>query len=758
METKITVKIINLSSKVFNQHHISLLQRGLKFVPTPKGPDLMTLEKDIKEYVRLLKLKEYFHYRTYTDDDSLLKPHSDFTPMQTRHPVLQSVCDTLTSTAENLQNLVPDNNYSNLSYDERTALQDLKQDDTIVIKEADKGSVVVILDKAFYRNQMLSTLSNTSIYKCHKSNIDNSISLKIKKFASKYYTSGMLTLKERKYITNFNFTTANFYGNPKIHKSETIKAAVNSMNGPYIHIETDDITFRGITGCPNSPTSKLSELLNVLLKPFISKIKSHVKDTTDFLNKLNRFSRDELQDIILITVDVVSMYPSIKKDLGLKALRHFCDKYPELLHDRFTVDFIIEGMIIILDDNLCQFDDKFYTQISGTCTGTTVAPTYATLTMAYLEFLLMDKLINIYSPNVVDYISNNWLRYLDDGFIAWNKNFGDVDLFINALNSLDDNINFTYEIHEQQVSYLNVLVYKGDHSLLCDIFYKETDTREYLPFSSCHVHHCKINIPYNLCRTICTIVEDPDIMYNRLYELRTHLLKSKYPINIINSAINKAAAMDQIDLRTPRDKDNSEVLVFVSDYNPKNPTVSHILHNCMSLLKANPLLKEIFGDIKFINSKREPPSLYTQLTHSKFVTTKPVFGTFKCHTKQCKTCPAMYETNKYYFWRADYVWNIREHFDCSTKDCIYVLTCQGCANYYIGKTVNLRNRMTKHRADIIDDNLRLAYVHRHIERCGRGKFFVTPFYKVKTKGLVAHLSIESYFIRKFKPALNTLGT
>ena len=753
------MKIINLSNKTLNVNHISLLQRGLKFVPTPKGPDLMNLEKDIKSFVRLLKLKEFFFNRpNNNEDDSLVKPSSDFTPYKIRHPVLQSVCDTLVSTAENLQNLVPHNNYSNLSYEERIALQDLKNDNSIVIREADKGNVVVILDREFYKNKMLSTLNDTNIYMRHKKNIDNSISLKIKKFASKFYTSGVLTLKERKYITNFNFTTANFYGNPKIHKSQTIKAAVNTMDGPYIHIQTDDIKFRGITGCPNSPTSKLSELLMILLKPFITKIKSHVKDTTDFLNKLSRFNRDELDDIILVTVDVVNMYPSIKKALGFQALRYFCDTYPELLHDRFNIDFIIEGMSLILDYNLVHFNDTFYTQISGTTTGTTVAPIYATLTMAYLEVILINKLKDLYSPSVVDYISNNWLRYLDDGFIAWNSKFGEISLFIDALNSLNEDINFTYEINQHQVSYLNVLVYKGDHSLLCDIFYKDTDTREYLPFSSCHVRHCRMNIPYNLCRTICTIVEDRDIMYDRLYELKTHLLKSKYPGNIINSAITKAAAIKQADLRTTKEKDNSEVLVFVSEYNPKNPNVLQYLYNCMSLLKVNPILNGIFGEIKFINSKREPPSLRSLLTHSNFTSIKPIFGIKMCLKKLCFTCPSMYETKQYNFWRVGIIWDIRDVFDCNTKDCIYALTCRGCANYYIGKTVNLRNRMTKHRGDILYDDRRLAYVHRHIDRCGGGEFFVTPFYRVKTKGLVSHLSIESYFIRKFKPALNTLGT
>ena len=728
--------MINLSNKILTENHINVLSRGPKFVPTPRGPDIMMLEKDIKVFVRLLKLKEHFHYFKYTEDDSLVRPKSDFVPNRIRSPVLQNVCDSFINTAENLETIVPYNKIDNLTYGERHALTDLKNDDSIVIKKADKGNVIVVLEKSFYKDKMLLVLNNDNLFKEHTKNIDSRMFLKVKRLASKFYSLNVLTLKERQYITNFNPTTANFYGVPKIHKSETIKEAVNSCSGPYVHIKTDDVKFRGITGCINSPTSRLSELVNILLKPFITKVPSDIKDTTDFLNKFPRFNKSELQDIILVTVDIKDMFPSIKKNLGLKAIVYFCNEYPVLLNKRFTIDFIIEALTIVLDNNLCHFDNRYFTQIDGTFTGTTVAPTYATLTMAYLEVLLMDKLNDIYSPGIVAYVAQNWKRFLDDGFIAWNRKFGDIKVFIDALNSLDDSIHFTYDVNEQQVSYLNVLIYKGSNSLLCDIFYKDTDTREYLPFSSCHVHHIKINIPYNLCRTICTIVEDRDIMYERLFDLKAHLIKSKYPANIINSAINKAASLEQSDLRINKEKETSELIVFVSTYNPKNPNISHFIYNAMSLLKSNIILKEIFGDVKLINSRREPPSLQDLLVRSSFTTDKPEFGVKKCHKKLCETCPLIYETDSYNFWEAQVDFDIRGSFDCSIKECIYVMTCQGCYKYYIGKTVDLRHRMTKHRNDIKDDRIRHQYVHRHIHFCGGGKFWVTPFYRVKVPGLV----------------------
>ena len=43
------------------------------------------------------------------------------------------------------------------------------------------------------------------------------------------------------------------------------------------------------------------------------------------------------------------------------------------------------GIEIILNNNSFQFDNINYIQILGTAMGTKMAPTYTTLTLAYLE-------------------------------------------------------------------------------------------------------------------------------------------------------------------------------------------------------------------------------------------------------------------------------------------------------------------------------------------------------------------------------------
>lgn len=53
------LKIINLSSKTFSKEVIGVLEMGFKFTPTP-NPDNKTLEKDINDFRRQLRLREIF--------------------------------------------------------------------------------------------------------------------------------------------------------------------------------------------------------------------------------------------------------------------------------------------------------------------------------------------------------------------------------------------------------------------------------------------------------------------------------------------------------------------------------------------------------------------------------------------------------------------------------------------------------------------------------------------------------------------------
>ena len=68
--------------------------------------------------------------------------------------------------------------------------------------------------------------------------------------------------------------------------------------------------------------------------------------------------------------------------------------------------------------------------------------------------------------------------------------------FVEYMNRYHQTIKFTFESSRNSVSFLVVLVSRNGRVLGTDLFYKPTDTHQYLHKSSCHPWHIKKAIPY----------------------------------------------------------------------------------------------------------------------------------------------------------------------------------------------------------------------------------------------------------------------
>ena len=137
-----------------------------------------------------------------------------------------------------------------------------------------------------------------------------------------------------------------------------------------------------IVGGPNCPTSPLSQFIDIIFKPFLIHIKSYVQDNLDFLINYSRKNNDETT---LGAFDIKSLYTSIPHNYDLEARRFGTEKHPDSLHSRFSGRFVLEYIKTILEYNNCIFNNESYRQNSGTAMGIIFAPTYATLTIGYLE-------------------------------------------------------------------------------------------------------------------------------------------------------------------------------------------------------------------------------------------------------------------------------------------------------------------------------------------------------------------------------------
>ena len=94
-----------------------------------------------------------------------------------------------------------------------------------------------------------------------------------------------------------------------------------------------------------------------------------------------------------VTFDGTSLYTNIPKELALEAISYWINQFPEALVDsRFTEQFIIADLDIVLTFNYFMFDGKWYLQIKGVTMGTKVA-----VILAILAVILENQVIQ-YSP------------------------------------------------------------------------------------------------------------------------------------------------------------------------------------------------------------------------------------------------------------------------------------------------------------------------------------------------------------------------
>ncbi|CAH3036372.1 unnamed protein product [Pocillopora meandrina] len=151
------------------------------------------------------------------------------------------------------------------------------------------------------------------------------------------------------------------------------------------------------------------------------------------------------------------------------------------------------------------------------------------------------------SANIQYFCTNLWKKeFFEDKSDASDtdeslaKNINKLKELHDILNSLDDSIQLSAETSSKELPFLDVMIRKDNTHLTTDIYYKLMDSFQYLPSTSSHPRHIKNNIPYNLARRICLIVEDQDIRKHRLHDLKQILLRKQYLAEIIDYSVNKA--------------------------------------------------------------------------------------------------------------------------------------------------------------------------------------------------------------------------
>ncbi|XP_043942897.1 zinc finger protein 91-like [Protopterus annectens] len=147
-----------------NDEEISVLNKGLTFVPA-KTSVFNEVVADIALFCRNLALKTVYNNVSGKDlgnQANVLRQPSTFTPPFS--PALNMFLKSCEKDLVQYFGSKEHNKYYNLTSQQQVALRGLCKNKNIVIKTADKGGAVVVLDTAFYSSKIKQLLSDNMTY------------------------------------------------------------------------------------------------------------------------------------------------------------------------------------------------------------------------------------------------------------------------------------------------------------------------------------------------------------------------------------------------------------------------------------------------------------------------------------------------------------------------------------------------------------------------------------------------------------------
>ena len=193
-----------------------------------------------------------------------------------------------------------------------------------------------------------------------------------------------------------------------------------------------------------------------------------------------------------------------------------------------------------LTKNYFEFNKKIYSQIQGTAMGTRMAPSYANIFMKYVEMQLIET--SSKKPTL-------WLRFIDDILMIWGHGKQALEDFKQLANNIHPIIQFSFNSNEQEIPFLDTIIYRGkDNNILTRLYYKPTDNKQYLHYNSAHPWRQKKSVPYGLlirCKRICS---EETYFTRESKSIIQQLNSRKYPINLLQEALEKVKKIDRLQL------------------------------------------------------------------------------------------------------------------------------------------------------------------------------------------------------------------
>lgn len=672
---------MNLSNNfILNQAEIELLSHGLTFIPTPQYLDKNSLRKDLHTYHRRLKILDFFDYNNTGEFSPFQSPSSWDPPESEISKNIKELCQQDAALLERTKLSSRDSPGDNISSDQRKALEQLQKNELIVIKPADKGSMIVVMDRAQYLREAERQLSITE----HYIPLDNPIQAATRNLQDpildKLKSEGYITERQRRFLIGPDEPRDRlFYLLPKVHKKVETWPLPGIPPGRPI-----------ISDC-GSESYHIAQYIEYFLNPISQRHQSYIKDTYDFVTKIR--DRVVSENSILFTIDITSLYTNIDTNLGLRAVREAFEEYPDSSRPD---EAILELLHLGLTRNDFCFNGKYFLQVHGTAMGKTFAPSYANIYMASWERTAFPK---------CRFLPELYFRYLDDLWGLWSYGVAAFEEFVQILNTHHPSIKVTSNVQLEQLEFLDTEVFfvkgeiEGMKKLATRVFFKSTDTHALLHKSSFHPKHTFRGIIKSQLirfRRICSLEVDVEKATRVLFAALRPRGYTRRFLRGIKSEVRRSFEQYQTIQRTPEEKNLIPfVHTFHSNLAGVNKNLKRHFNHCQAQIPG-------LQTFRFISAYRRNKNLKDMLVHTRLDRPQRQTGPFLF---------PKYVTNLLTGKGAP----IARHLSPNSLNVIYAIKCKTCGAMYIGETKHsMKVRLQQHLYYIRKKKDRGLYKHFQI--------------------------------------------
>ena len=543
----------------------------------------------------------------------------------------------------------------NVSKEEIMAFKTLKEKD-VIIKCSGKSKSLVAMNTETYLQKMSAILSDEENYEFSDMTAVN-LEKRVEKELRQVKTLKNLPPDIYRGLFSKDSQLPEMYGLPKVHKpGAPLRPVVAAFDGPM---------------------SPVSILLERVLGQLLHFVPAHIRNTYKTCQHLKDVFPDLKvpENTILVTMDVVALYPSIPIDDGVAPVRNKLETHEtdiDLLG--LSIGDIERLLKLILNNNFFQFNGKVYRQRQGIAMGNHLAPPLAIIFMDDLEQKMIQSAEK--RPEFFD-------RYVDDCIFAWKHGKEELVRFIAHCNDQHTNIGFTWEMTENgsPISFMDMSIrINGDNVIEHELYQKPSHSGVSLNYLSAIPMSTKIGVAVQQFRRAEMLSSDFSKKMESFRKVEKLLKDNDYPEVAIQQAMERSD-------KPPRQKDQQ--FAEKTGVTLRLPFLSEQLYgevkkaiNKLDLPIPVRVVHTRSGNIKdrLVRSAFVPRSCQT---HQRYLEQQEAEGRPRGRPRDdCLSCQAGLQGTK-----------------CESKGVVYSLECRLCGSEYVGETKRTaRARIAEHHA------------------------------------------------------------